>query len=164
MSFALILIALAVVQRVLETIYAARNARALIARGGVEIGRKHYPLIVALHACWLAVLILALPTELPIHFIPLILFLVLQGLRIWVIATLGPYWTTRIITIPGAPLIRHGPYRFFRHPNYLIVTGEIAALPLVFGEVWVAMIFSVLNAGVLSWRIRVENQALEARR
>ena len=120
MSFALILIALAVVQRVLETIYAARNARALIARGGVEIGRKHYPLIVALHACWLAVLILALPTELPIHFIPLILFLVLQGLRIWVIATLGPYWTTRIITIPGAPLIRHGPYRFFRHPNYLI--------------------------------------------
>ncbi len=164
MSFALIIIALAVVQRVLETIYAARNARALIARGGVEIGRKHYPLIVALHACWLAVLILALPTELPIHFIPLILFLVLQGLRIWVIATLGPYWTTRIITIPGAPLIRHGPYRFFRHPNYLIVTGEIAALPLVFGEVWVAMIFSVLNAGVLSWRIRVENQALEARR
>ncbi len=164
MSFALILIALAVVQRVLETIYAARNARALIARGGVEIGRKHYPLIVALHACWLAVLILALPTELPIHFIPLILFLVLQGLRIWVIATLGPYWTTRVITIPGAPLIRHGPYRFFRHPNYLIVTGEIAALPLVFGEVWVAMIFSVLNAGVLSWRIRVENQALEARR
>ncbi len=164
MSFALILIALAVVQRVLETIYAARNARALIARGGVEIGRKHYPLIVALHACWLAVLILALPTELPIHFIPLILFLGLQGLRIWVIATLGPYWTTRIITIPGAPLIRHGPYRFFRHPNYLIVTGEIAALPLVFGEVWVAMIFSVLNAGVLSWRIRVENQALEARR
>ena len=164
MSFALILIALAVVQRVLETIYAARNARALIARGGVEIGRKHYPLIVALHACWLAVLILALPTELPIHFIPLILFLVLQGLRIWVIATLGPYWTTRVITIPGAPLIRHGPYRFFRHPNYLIVTGEIAALPPVFGEVWVAMIFSVLNAGVLSWRIRVENQALEARR
>jgi len=164
MSFALALIAFVVVQRILETIYAARNARALIAQGGIEIGRKHYPLIVALHACWLLALIAALPTDPPMHFIPLILFLLLQALRIWVIATLGPYWTTRIITVPGAPLIRHGPYRFLRHPNYLIVTGEIAALPLVFGEIWVAVIFSVLNAAILSWRIKVENQALIDRR
>ena len=164
MSFAFILIALVVVQRVLETIHAARNARALIARGGIEIGRKHYPFIVALHACWLIALLVALPADPPIHFLPLALFLVLQGLRVWVIATLGPYWTTRIITIADAPLIRHGPYRFLSHPNYLIVAAEIAALPLVFGEIWVALIFSVLNAGVLSWRIKVENQALEARR
>jgi methyltransferase len=164
MSFALALIAFVVVQRILETIYAARNARALLARGGVEVGRKHYPLIVALHACWLLALIAALPADPPLHFIPLILFLLLQALRIWVIATLGPYWTTRIITLPGAPLIRQGPYRFFRHPNYIIVTGEIAALPLVFGEIWVAVIFSVLNAGVLTWRIRVENEALRERR
>ncbi|MGY9105083.1 MAG: isoprenylcysteine carboxyl methyltransferase family protein [Alphaproteobacteria bacterium] len=164
MSFALALIAFVVVQRILETIYAARNARALLARGGVEVGRKHYPLIVALHACWLLALIAALPADPPLHFIPLILFLLLQALRIWVIATLGPYWTTRIITLPGAPLIRQGPYRFFRHPNYIIVTGEISALPLVFGEIWVAVIFSVLNAGVLTWRIRVENEALRERR
>ena len=115
MSFAFILIALVVVQRILETVYAARNARALIARGGIEIGRGHYPFIVALHACWLVALLVALPADPPIHFLPLVLFLVLQGLRVWVIATLGPYWTTRIITIPGAPLIRHGPYRFLRH-------------------------------------------------
>jgi len=163
MGFALALIAFVVVQRILETIYAARNTRALLARGGVEIGRKHYPLIVALHVCWLLALIAALPADPPLHAIPLVLFLLLQALRIWVIATLGPYWTTRIITVPGASLIRHGPYRFLRHPNYLIVTGEIAALPLVFGEIWVAAIFSVLNAGVLTWRIRVENEALGER-
>lgn len=164
MGFALALIGFVVVQRILETVYAARNTRALLARGGVEIGRKHYPLIVALHVCWLLVLIAALPADPPLHVIPLIGFVLLQALRIWVIATLGPYWTTRIITVPGASLIRHGPYRFLRHPNYLIVTGEIAALPLVFGEIWVAAIFSVLNAGVLTWRIRVENEALRGRR
>jgi methyltransferase len=164
MAFALALIAFVVVQRILETVYAAHNTSALLARGGVEIGRKHYPLIVALHVCWLLALIAALPADPPLHVIPLVLFLLLQALRIWVIATLGPYWTTRIITVPGASLIRHGPYRFLRHPNYLIVTGEIAALPLVFGEIWVAAIFSVLNAGVLTWRIRVENEALRERR
>jgi methyltransferase len=164
MNFAIVLIAIVALQRLLETIYAARNARVLLARGGIEIGRKHYPLIVALHACWLIALALALPSDPPIHFIPLVLFLMLQALRIWVIATLGPYWTTRIITLPGAPLIRHGPYKYFSHPNYLIVVGEIAALPLVFGELWVAVIFSVLNAAVLSWRIRVENRALAERK
>ena len=164
MKFAIALIAIVAMQRLIETIYAARNARALIARGGVEIGREHYPLIVALHGCWLITLVLALPSDPPIHLIPLVLFLVLQALRIWVIATLGPYWTTRIITLPGTPLIRQGPYRFLRHPNYLIVAGEIAALPLVFGEIWVAVIFSILNAVVLSWRVRVENRALAERR
>ena len=164
MNFSIALIAIVAIQRLLETIYAARNARALLARGGVEIGRKHYPLIVALHGCWLIVLVLALPSDPPIHLAPLVLFLMLQALRIWVIATLGRYWTTRIITLPGAPLIRHGPYRFLRHPNYLIVAGEIAALPLVFGEIWVAVIFSILNGAVLSWRIRVENRALAERR
>jgi len=164
MKFAIALIAIVAIQRLLETIYAARNARALLGSGGVEIGREHYPLIVALHGCWLIALVLALPGDPPIHLAPLVLFLMLQALRIWVIATLGRYWTTRIITLPGAPLIRHGPYRFLRHPNYLIVVGEIAALPLVFGEIWVAVIFSILNGAVLSWRIRVENRALAERR
>jgi methyltransferase len=164
MNFAIALIAIVAIQRLFETVYAARNARALLARGGVEIGRKHYPLIVALHGCWLIALVLALPSDPPIHLVPLALFLMLQGLRIWVIATLGPYWTTRIITLPGAPLIRRGPYRFLRHPNYIVAAGEIAALPLVFGEIWVAVIFSALNAAVLSWRIRVENRALAERR
>lgn len=164
MNYAIVLIAIVAIQRFIETIYATRNTRVLIARGAKEIGREHFPLIVALHVCWLIALIFALPPDPPIHLIPLFLFLVLQALRIWVIATLGPYWTTRIITLAEAPLIRRGPYRFLRHPNYVIVAGEIAVLPLVFGEIWVAVIFSVLNALVLSWRIRVENRALNERR
>ena len=164
MSFAVALITIVALQRLVETFYAARNTRALLARGGIEIGRKHYPLIVALHVAWLIALVVALPADPPIHVVPLVVFIILQALRIWVIATLGPCWTTRIITLPGAPLIRRGPYRFFRHPNYLIVAGEIASLPLVFGEIWVSVIFSVLNAMVLSWRIRLENRALATRR
>jgi methyltransferase len=163
MTVALALIAAVAVERLVETAYAARNARTLFARGAVEIGRGHYPLIVALHASWLATLVLALPPEPAIAVIPLILFVLLQLLRMWVIATLGPYWTTRIVTLAGAPLMRHGPYRFLRHPNYVIVAGEIAVLPLVFGETWVAVVFSILNAVMLSWRIRVEDRALAER-
>ena len=163
MNIALLLIAMVAVQRLVETLYAARNTRALMARGGIETGSNHYPLIIALHASWLVALILALPADPEIHPVPLVLFFILQGLRVWVIATLGPYWTTRIITLPGAPLIRHGPYRYFRHPNYLIVAGEIATLPLVFGEIWVALIFSILNAAVLTWRIKIENRTLSER-
>jgi methyltransferase len=98
-----------------------------------------------------------------IHAAPLVIFILLQAARLWVIASLGPYWTTRIITLPGAALIRRGPYRYLRHPNYLIVAGEIVALPLVFGEVWVALIFSALNAMLLAWRIRVEEGVLRER-
>jgi methyltransferase len=105
-----------------------------------------------------------LPAQATIHWLALTLFVVLQVGRVWVIATLGPYWTTRIITLDGAPLVRSGPYRLVRHPNYLIVAGEIAVLPLVFGEVSVCIAFSVLNAAVLFWRIRQEDAALSVRR
>jgi methyltransferase len=108
--------------------------------------------------------VLLLPPDATIHWWALGIFLVLQLARVWVIATLGPYWTTRIITIDGAPLVRKGPYRFVRHPNYLVVAGEIAALPLAFGEVGVAIVFSILNAAILVWRIRTEDMALAARR
>jgi len=90
-------------------------------------------------------------------------FVLLQLGSVWVIATLGRFWTTRIISIPGAPLIKKGPYRFFSHPNYIIVTFEIALLPLVFGNWQVAIIWSVLNAFLLAWRIRMENTALAGR-
>ena len=90
-------------------------------------------------------------------------FVVLQGLRLWVLASLGPLWTTRIITLPGAPLVRRGPYRFLRHPNYAVVVAEIAVLPLVFGAWRIALVFSLLNLALLAWRIRVEQQALAPR-
>jgi len=159
-----VILALVVVQRLVELAYAERNTRALLKRGAVEVGRAHYPFIVALHAVWLLAIVIMLPPNPMIRWSPLALFLMLQAGRIWVIATLGPYWTTRIITLAGAPLVRSGPYRFVRHPNYLIVAGEIAVLPLVFGEVAVCLVFSVLNAALLLWRIRQEDAALSLRR
>lgn len=159
-----IVLALVALQRLIEIVYAERNTRALLARGAVEVGRAHYPLIVLLHAAWLLAIILFLPMDATIYRIPLVLFVLLQLARVWVIATLGPYWTTRIITLESAPLVRSGPYRFVRHPNYLVVAGEIATLPLAFGEVEVAIVFTVLNAAMLAWRIRQEDTALAARR
>ena len=121
-----IILALVGIQRLGELSLARRNTKALVARGAVEIGARHYPLIVLLHATWLLAIILLLPDPATINWALLVLFLVFQGLRWWVVATLGPYWTTRIISLPGAPLVRRGPYRFFRHPNYMVVAGEIA--------------------------------------
>ncbi len=159
-----VILALVAVQRLAEVVYANHNTKALLARGAVEIGRKHYPLIVLLHASWLAAILIFLPVNATIHWIWFGLFLILQGLRVWVLATLGPYWTTRIITLPGAPLVRKGPFRFIRHPNYTVVAGEIAALPLAFGEWQVAVVFTILNGVMLAWRIRAEDAALSARR
>jgi methyltransferase len=160
----LVILVLVAIQRGVEIVYAERNTRALLARGAVEIGRNHYIFIVLLHAAWLTAIVLLLPIDATIHWPWLALFILLQLARVWVISTLGPYWTTRIITLDGAPLVRKGPYRFVRHPNYLVVAGEIAALPLAFGEIWVAVVFTILNAAILAWRIREEDRALAMRR
>jgi methyltransferase len=159
-----LILLLVALQRLIEIVYAERNTRALLARGAVEIGRAHYPLIVLLHAAWLAAIVVLLPPDATIHWLPLALFVVLQLARVWVIATLGPFWTTRIITLDSAPLVRRGPYRIVRHPNYLVVAAEIAMLPLAFGEIAVAIVFTLLNAAILAWRIRQEDRALASRR
>lgn len=158
------ILVLVAAQRLAEVIYANRNTRALLARGAVEVGRSHYPLIVLLHASWLVAIAVLLPADATIHWLPLVVFGLLQLLRLWVIASLGPYWTTRIITLADAPLVRKGPYRFLRHPNYAVVVGEILLLPLAFGEYGVAILFTLLNAAVLAWRIRAEEAALATRR
>ena len=153
------LLAFVTLQRLAELLLSQRNTKRLIARGAYEVAPGHYPFLVLLHASWLAVLWFFGPGP-PIEIMPLILFLLLQLGRVWVIATLGDRWTTRIIVLPGAPLIGSGPYRWVDHPNYLIVIGEIAILPLVFGLPKVAIAFSLLN-GLLLWvRIKCENQAL----
>jgi methyltransferase len=162
MIVSVVVLGLVTAQRLSELIIARRNTRALIARGGHEIGAAHYPLIVLLHALWLAGLWL-LAWNLRVDPVWLGVFLGLEGLRLWVLTTLGPRWTTRIIVLPDEPLVAKGPYRFVRHPNYLVVIGEIAVLPLAFGLVWYALAFSVLNAGVLFVRIRTENRTLESR-
>lgn len=164
MSLFHVVLGLVVLQRLAELAFAQRNTRRLLAKGAVEVGRGHYPLIVALHAAWIAVLALTVPADAPASWPLLGLFLVLQAARIWVIASLGPYWTTRIITLTAAPLVRRGPYRWLRHPNYLVVVLEIAVLPLAFGAVWIALVFSLLNAVLLWHRIRVEAEALAGRR
>jgi methyltransferase len=158
------ILVLVVLQRVAELWYAARNTAALKAHGGIEYGGRHYPLIVVLHASWLAAIAWGIQRDAAVRALPLACFVLLQGLRVWVLATLGRYWTTRVITTPGAPLVQRGPYRFLRHPNYLVVIGEMAVLPLVFGQVANAVLFSALNGAVLLWRIRVENAALATRR
>jgi methyltransferase len=146
-------------ERVAELFLAKRNTARLLGRGAKEIAPAHYPLIVGLHIAWLGGL-WWLAWDLPIHWAWLALFAILQGLRVWVLATLGERWTTRIVALPGAPLVESGPYRFFKHPNYAVVVGEIAVLPLVFGLIWYALAFSILNAMVLSIRITAENAAL----
>lgn len=151
---------LVTLQRLMELVLARRNTRILIAQGGIEIGAGHYPLIVALHAAWLAGL-WALAWNRPIDFALLGVFAGLQALRLWVLASLRERWTTRIIIVPGLPLVRKGPYRFLRHPNYLIVAAEILILPLAFGLTAFAVLFSALNAVMLAVRIRTENRGLQ---
>lgn len=157
-------LALVVLQRFGEIMLANRNTQRLKAKGAVEIGAGHYRFIVLLHMAWLMAVLWLLPAPLVIHWAWLGVFVLLQAARVWVIATLGPYWTTRIISLPEAPLITRGPYRFLRHPNYLVVAGEILVLPLAFGEVLVAAFFSIANAAMLFWRIREEEAALAPRR
>jgi methyltransferase len=146
-------------QRLSELLVARRNTAELLARGAREHAPGHYPLIVAVHAGWLATLFWLAPGR-SIHWPLFFLFLLLQAGRLWVLRTLGPRWTTRIIVLPGEPLVTGGPFRFVRHPNYLVVIGEIAVLPLVFGLWQVALVFSLLNALVLWIRIRAEERAL----
>jgi methyltransferase len=158
-----IVLVLVTLQRAGELVVARRNTQRLIARGAVEIAAGHYPLVVAVHAGWLISLWL-FGRDQPVNTIALAAYLVLQGLRGWVFWTLGARWTTRIIVISGETLVSTGPYRYLSHPNYAVVIGEIAVLPLVFYLPWLAAIFTVLNAMVLAIRIRAENRALAASR
>ncbi len=147
-------------QRLGELVLARRNGKRLLAAGGVETGAGHYPLLVAVHGGWLLSVLLLVPADAPVNWALLALYVALQGVRYWVIRTLGAQWTTRIITVPGRKLVRRGPYRYFRHPNYAVVACEIALLPLVFGAWEIALVFSALNGGLLAHRIRIENAAL----
>ena len=163
MTFAVILLALVTAERLGELWLAQRNTKALLQQGAVEMAPQHYSLIVLLHGFWLAGL-WALGWDQPVNLFWLAVFLVLQVLRVWVLATLGHRWTTRIIVLPGEQLVATGPYRWLTHPNYVVVVGEIAVLPLCLGLPWYALAFSLANAAVLTVRIRAENAALHPSR
>ena len=151
-------------QRLWELWLADRNTKRLLADGAVEVGAAHYPLFILLHASWLAAIAIVTPWTMVPNLWWLGLYLLLQLGRLWVISTLGRFWTTRIITLPAVPLVRSGPYRFVRHPNYVVASLEIAVLPLVFGQVWIALAWSLANALLVAWRIRIEDRALNERR
>jgi methyltransferase len=153
------LVAFLVAQRLIELCFARFNTRRLRAMGGIEFGAAHYPLIVILHATWIVGLLI-LGHGRVINPFWLSVFIVLQIGRLWVIASLGRRWATRVIVLPGAATIARGPYRWLRHPNYLIVALEIAVVPLALGLPVFAFIFSATNAALLAYRIRIENAAL----
>lgn len=159
-----LVLGLVAAQRLWELRLADRNTKRLLAEGAVEVGANHYPLFIALHASWLAAIAIVTPWTAVPNLWWLALYVLLQFGRLWVIGTLGRYWTTRIITLPGAPLQTGGPYRFVRHPNYVVASLEILVLPLVFGQVWIALVWSAANALLVAWRIRVEDRALQDRR
>ena len=163
MTSAEFILALVTLQRAAELVVSSRNTSKLRACGAFEVAPRHYPFVVAVHAAWLISLWL-FGRDQPLNAVALLLYIALQGLRLWVMWTLGARWTTRIIILPGEPLVAAGPYRLLPHPNYAVVAGEIALLPLVLGLPLLALIFTVLNAAVLAIRIRAENRALAASR
>jgi methyltransferase len=157
-------VALVTVQRLLELVLARHNERRACAKGAIERGRGHYPFLVALHFLWFVSILvegtLRGPELFPYWPAPLALFLLAQSLRYWAIFSLGEYWNTKILIVPGAKLVRRGPYRYLNHPNYVAVVVEIFTFPMIF-DAWItALVFTFLNAALLFVRIHEENQTL----
>lgn len=159
MSVAFWLLAFLTAQRLAELVIAKRNTQRLLADGAFEIGAEHYKFMVALHGSWL-ILLWVFGVQNAVSWFWLVIFIALQLGRVWVLGTLKSRWTTRIIIVPDAPLVTNGPFRFFKHPNYIVVIGEIAVVPLALGLTWIAVVFTILNALMLWVRIRVENKGL----
>jgi methyltransferase len=162
-TIAIVILALVTLQRLSELIIARRNTLGLLAKSAIEHGASHYPVMVLLHASWLVGLWWFGWNALVIW--PLmIIYFALQGFRIWILATLGARWTTRIMTVPNETLVAKGPYRFMRHPNYVLVLLEVPLLPLALGLNAFALIYGVLNVAMLAWRIKIEESALQPSR
>jgi methyltransferase len=163
--YLVVAVCLVALQRLLELLYSRRNERRLRARGAIEWGAGHYPMMVGLHVLWLVSTLvegLLRGPEIPGWWpLPLAAFLLVQPLRYWSIVSLGMNWNTRVLVVPGGKVVRSGPYRYFPHPNYVVVAVEILTFPLIFGAWITAIVFSILNAALLFVRIRTENRALQ---
>lgn len=155
---------LVLVQRLAEEFYSARNTRALLSQGAHEEGREYYPVVAIAHLAWIAALFLLIPATAPVYWGLIALYLLLQAVRYWIIYSLGPFWTHRIITLPGASIERRGPYRIVRHPNYAVTILETLILPLAFGQVFLALIFTAVWSAVVGYKIVLEDAALASRR
>jgi methyltransferase len=161
MTSGALLLAFLTLQRLSELVIASRNTKALLLRGAYERGAGHYPVMVALHVTWLATLwLFGWDHAVSAPFV--VAFALLQIARLWVMLALGRRWTTRIIVLPGVAPVTSGPFRFVRHPNYLVVALEIPCVSLALGLPWHAALFAALNVAMLGWRIRAEDQAYAA--
>ena len=156
----IIFILFVIVQRLSELYIAKGNEKWLRSQGAVEYGKEHYPFIVALHTLFIIAMIVEdmLRGNRPIDFVLLILFILLLLFKFWALSSLGKYWNTKIFRVPGVGPVKKGPYKLFKHPNYFIVVCEIAIIPMVFHLYYTAIIFTVLNAIMLTVRIKVENR------
>ncbi|WEG17291.1 isoprenylcysteine carboxyl methyltransferase family protein [Alkalihalophilus pseudofirmus] len=165
MGLVYIFIGFVIIQRLIEVVIANQNAKWMKNQGGYEAGGEHYKYIVALHAFFFVALLIEVSSVqaggVKWSLIPLVVFLIAQIGRVWALSSLGRFWNTRIMILPGAKVVAKGPYRFMRHPNYVIVTLELLALPLIFQAYWTAIVFSLLNAVILRVRIKEEERALK---
>lgn len=153
-----------IIQRVVELFIAKRNEKVMLAKGAYEVGATHYPFMILLHVSFFVFLLIEVnffKSIGTVNFNLLIVFLLLQMLRVWCLVSLGPFWNTKIIILPGAEVVVKGPYSFLRHPNYLVVCLEIAVLPLMFQAYVTAICFTILNVIILSIRIPIEEKALK---
>ena len=155
---------LVLLQRGVEELHSARNTRRLVAAGAIEVGREYYPVVAVTHLSWIAAVFFLLPADAPLFLLPLAIYLALQIVRYWVIATLGRYWTHRIITPVGVALVRRGPYRYIRHPNYAVTIAETLLLPIVFGGWALGIITAAVWSAVIYYKIVLEDRALAERR
>jgi methyltransferase len=151
-------------QRGLEELHSQRNTRRLLAEGAVEAGADYYPVVAITHLAWIASVFFLIPASAPIVWPMLVLFMVLQVVRYWIIGTLGRYWTHRIITLPSAPIVKAGPYGFVKHPNYAVTIAETLLLPWAFGAWALGLIMVAIWTAVLRYKIQLEDEALAARR
>ncbi len=153
-----------ILQRLIELVIAKRNETMMLAKGAFEVGAEHYPYMIALHVSFFVSLIfevLFFQTTLSALFPFLfILFMIVQCIRVWSLMSLGQFWNTKIIILPGANVVKRGPYKLFRHPNYFVVCSEILILPLMFNAYFTALTFTILNIAMLSIRIPIEEKAL----
>lgn len=158
-----IFILFVILLRIGELILSKKNEKWLLQNGAVEYGKKHYPFIVALHSLFFLSLIIEYYTQQTPSFSLLILlfYFLLLAFKVWILVSLGKFWNVKIFRIKNFPLIKEGPYKYFKHPNYIIVIAEIAIIPLVFHLYYTAIIFSLLNAIILTIRIKEENKALQ---
>jgi len=151
-------------QRGLEELHSARNTRRLLAEGAHEVGREYYPVVAVTHLAWIASIFFLIPPDAPVVWPLVILYILLQPVRYWVIGTLGRYWTHRIITLDAAPVVARGPYRFIRHPNYAVTIAETLVLPLAFGAVALGLIMTAVWTAVVGYKIVLEDRAIAERR